>query len=552
MITLPASSWADSMATMKIGAHLKFSIFLTGLFLPIITEAQAWLDEGAREFEELHLQQLQTVQINKEISPFTTDGCSGFQSQNWKLLAKTLPGFEKQFGNKPPWEYCCVEHDKAYWHGETVNGYAKRKRADQILKQCVIDTGSTLSPQLSSKFNVSEERLQQLFSTTAELMHKAVRLGGLPCTLLPWRWGYGWNNCAFSAISSIPDHHSDVKDDEYIRFFNTTAWLDDDKTHWNIPIHAWIYEPEHSEIRINIFAALLSSKFDLRVTSDTKQNFHQRSNLIIADNERGKRIVIRLAGKDFTLPVSKENGHAQTVIKLPLDVASAFSNGGRLLFFAITAADDLRQFEGDVQLVSDSGISVISDIDDTVKITNVRDRYELINNTFFKDFKEAPGMADLYQNLDTHGVSIHYVSSSPWQLYSPLQEFMQKADFPRSSMNLKNVRFRDNTFQNLFKKGTDTKPKQIEPILKRYPDRQFILIGDSGEQDPEVYGDIATRYPSQIQKILIRKVDNSDKNDERYRKAFKNIAGDQWQLFNHPDEIDVILLLMETDQIAND
>ncbi len=178
-----------------------FYLCLSGLFLTTAVIAETWLVEGVREFEELRLQQLKTVQSNSSITAFSTDGCSGFQSQNWSIFANTLPGFEKQFGNKPPWESCCVAHDKTYWRGEVLNGYAKRQNADETLKQCIIATGVKMAPQLSHKFSVSEDHINKVFSTTAELMHRAVRLGGLPCSLLPWRWGYGWNNCAFSAIS---------------------------------------------------------------------------------------------------------------------------------------------------------------------------------------------------------------------------------------------------------------------------------------------------------------------------------------------------------------
>lgn len=64
-------------------------------------------------------------------------------------------------------------------------------------------------------------------------------------------------------------------------------------------------------------------------------------------------------------------------------------------------------------------------------------------------------------------------------------------------------------------------------------------MGDSGEQDPEVYGDIARRYPSRIEYILIRNVDGSFAEDGRYQVAFKNVPVSKWQLFNQPDDIDI-------------
>ncbi len=508
-----------------------------------LVNAQSWVDEGAREFEELRLRQLQTVQAVSEITAFASDGCSGGQSTGWELLAQTLPGFTSHFGDRPPWEACCVNHDKAYWRGSVADGYAKRKLADDELRQCVVATGVEFTPQISSRYALAQEKVQQAFSLAADLMYQAVRLGGQPCSLLPWRWGYGWDNCAFASIGDIPLNVSNLKYDEHITFFNTAAWLDNDNAYWHLPIHAWIYEPQNSVLRYEAIAGLLDSEYDLTVSPEYEQNFSRRVNLLIADNERGKTLVIRFAGQDFTLPASAENGKTFTILKLPVAVVKAFSNRGRLEFIAVLSDNDKRQFRGQVKLVPRDGISVISDIDDTIKISNVTDHRRLLDNSLLRDFEEVAGMPELFQRLVENGVTIHYVSSSPWQLYDPLYEFILGAGFPRATLELKDIRFRDETLINLFKKGTETKPGQIEPILKRHARRQFILIGDSGEQDPEVYGDIARRYPAQIHRILIRNVDNSKAEDLRFKQAFNHIARSKWQLFDHPGQISIDDLL---------
>lgn len=220
-------------------------------------DAQSWVQEGAREFEELRLRQLQTIQNDTTISAFTSDGCSGGQSQGWDLLAQAMPGFSGHFGDKPPWESCCLAHDKLYWRGSTVNGFAERMRADLDLKQCVADTGVRLAPELSLKYSTSEAKVRQAFSLAADLMYRAVRLGGQPCSLLPWRWGYGWDNCAFVSISKIPKKFSDVKNDEAAIFLNSTASIDDNAVARQIPMRAWIYEPQVNQLRKSVFASLL-------------------------------------------------------------------------------------------------------------------------------------------------------------------------------------------------------------------------------------------------------------------------------------------------------
>ncbi len=512
-------------------------LLLTGLLIASSATAQSWLEEGARKFEELRLRQLQSVQAKGEIRPFTSDGCSGKQSEGWEMLARTMPGFKEHYGTKPPWESCCLTHDRVYWQGKAVDGYARRMQADQELRQCVVDTGVRLAPELSQKYSVPEDSVRQAFLITAELMYLAVRVGGQPCSLLPWRWGYGWDNCAFERIDDMPEIHSDIKLDENVIFFNTAGWLDDDNRYWHLPIHAWVYQPQDSVIRKKLGAALLAKKYNLKVTPENEGNFRERVNLLIADNERGKKIVIRIAGQDIELPETSANGHTVEILKLPVDVVSAFSVQSRLHYFAVTDLNDTRRFEGDVQLVAPVGVSVISDIDDTVKITQVGDRKRLFENTFYRNFREVEGMSPLYRQLAAQNIAFHFVSSSPWQLYGPLQEFLGKAGFPPATLNLKSVRFRDKSLFDLFKKGTETKPKQIDQILRRFPRRQFILIGDNGEQDPEVYGDFARRYPSQIQRILIRNTNGDRPENERYQQAFSNIPLDNWQLFSNTEEI---------------
>ncbi len=527
------------MFDLKIDTLPKFLILLLAAVLPLpnSVDAASLLDEGVREFEELRLRQLQTVQDSGALAPFTSDGCSGNLSSSWKLLATRLPGFGDEFGEAPPWENCCLAHDREYWRGSAVEGFRQREDADQRLRQCVVDTGARLAPALSLKYSVTDEKVRQAFSHIAGLMYQAVRLGGQPCSLLPWRWGYGWPNCAFAGVTDIPADYSAIKADEQLVFFNTAAWLNRDGTHWQVPIHAWIYEPQDSVLRLGVFARLLETGYDLKVTPDTSDVFHRRGNLLLADNERGKRLVIRLAGQDYALPESTENGQVHALLQLPVATVDAVSEQGRLHFIALTGPSDQRRFEGDVQLVAGPGISVISDIDDTIKITRVTDHRQLFENTFLRDFRAVEGMPALYRSLVAGGARLHFVSSSPWQLYPPLVEFIQAAGFPWATLNLKAVRFRDETLLNFFKAGTETKPAQIEPILQRYAERKIILIGDSGEQDPEVYGDIARRYPAQIAKILIRNADGSDAGDARYKAAFEGLPADRWRLFDDPAEI---------------
>ncbi len=336
--------------------------------------------------------------------------------------------------------------------------------------------------------------------------------------------------------------HSTIAQDETVVFFRTTGWLNEQTGEWHLPIHGWIYEPQDSRARRAIFERVLSSRYDLATDDRTEPNFARRLNLLIADNERGKRIVISIAGRTEVLPASEPNGHFSTTLTLPADELSAFGDGASLSFSAVTGEQEDREFTGEVRLVEPAGLSVISDIDDTVKVSHVTDRRQLLEQTFLLDFAEAPGMADAYRGWASQGVSFHFVSSSPWQLYAPLTEFLDASGFPWATLNLKLVRFRDETLFDLFKEGTETKPPIIRSILDRYPDRQFVLVGDSGEQDPEVYAELMRERPEQIQRIYIRNVTGEASDNERFALVFDGIDPERWQLFETPEGLELPMM----------
>ncbi len=135
--------------------------------------------------------------------PFTTDGCSGGMSEGWRTLADLFPDWAQAHGGLPPWEECCVTHDRAYHDSggarSADQSLAARRQADIALRQCVADTAEAEKEALARHYDVSEETVTFMFARISEAMHAAVRVGGGPCSGLPWRWGYGFDDCGFAA-----------------------------------------------------------------------------------------------------------------------------------------------------------------------------------------------------------------------------------------------------------------------------------------------------------------------------------------------------------------
>ena len=90
---------------------------------------------------------------------------------------------------------------------------------------------------------------------------------------------------------------------------------------------------------------------------------------------------------------------------------------------------------------------------------------------------------------------------------------------------------------DLFADPQETKPRAIEPLLRRFPQRRFVLVGDSGEKDPEAYGALARMYPEQLGRIFIREVSGKTRSDGRFREAFKDVPQDKWIVFTRAEEV---------------
>ena len=183
---------------------------------------------------------------------------------------------------------------------------------------------------------------------------------------------------------------------------------------------------------------------------------------------------------------------------------------------------------------------VISDIDDTVVWTNVTNKLKMIlivallNERTRMPFK---GVASFYRALQqgatgNEGNPIFYVSSSPWNLYVPLLEFFTIHDIPTGPLFLKD--FGDHLlFSSKDHRGH--KMMQIDSILARYPHLPFILIGDSGEQDPEIYREIVRKYPNRIRVIYIRNVNPNPARIQAIDTLIEEVRQTGSQLVLTPD-----------------
>ncbi|UCD79613.1 MAG: DUF2183 domain-containing protein [Desulfobacterales bacterium] len=330
---------------------------------------------------------------------------------------------------------------------------------------------------------------------------------------------------------------SSLKPDEQVIFFNTSAYLDGDGQTWNIPLHGWIFEPEDDSIWRTAVVEELIRFLELDEQAVGRSLFRQRAKMFLVDNERWKRLPVRVGDHVVTAKRSGANGHFTGLFRLDRKYVERLARNSWLTVEAVVPAGDDRRFEGAAKLIGRSGVSVISDIDDTIKVSNVLDKKELLANTFLREFQAVAGMAEVYRRWAEAGAVFHYLSSSPWQLYPSLANFITAQGFPRGSFHLQFFRMKDRTFFNLFTSPEESKYPRIEHIFQTYSDRQFILVGDSGEKDPEVYGAVARHYPHQIKHIFIRNLSQASEQHARFSSAFETLPEDRWTVFRNPCDL---------------
>lgn len=322
-----------------------------------------------------------------------------------------------------------------------------------------------------------------------------------------------------------------ISDPEMVIFYPTYGYLEEDE--WVILMRTYVFEYR------NVLEEVAESigTVGRELTEEETERFHYRIKDFVVDSESREipafrfvddplQEVFQIVNSDGDPLRTDLNGLISAEFRLPVATADRITQGSAAGggWLQIRSANEDHEGGGWIRLLKPEGVSVISDIDDTIKITDIpAGRSVVLENTFFKPFQAVPGMAERYQEYGPE-VAFHYVSGSPWQLYRPLSEFLwsDEVNFPLGSFHMKTVT------KNLLSLSTwsslgdllfnedftyEQKKEQIEGILKTFPDRKFILYGDSGESDPEIFSELNQMYGDQIVKMVIRDVRGVQQED---------------------------------------
>jgi phosphatidate phosphatase APP1 len=177
---------------------------------------------------------------------------------------------------------------------------------------------------------------------------------------------------------------------------------------------------------------------------------------------------------------------------------------------------------------STARFGVISDLDDTVIQTGVANILQAAGKALLGNARTRlpfPGVAAFYHALrsgatGTEKNPIFYVSSTPWNIYDVVAEFMDLQKIPRGPILLRDWDIGFGTLSST--RHFDHKGRAIRNIMHTYPTLPFILIGDTSHYDPEIYRQMVSEFPNRVHAIYIRNVTH----DAERASSVKQIAAE--------------------------
>lgn len=178
----------------------------------------------------------------------------------------------------------------------------------------------------------------------------------------------------------------------------------------------------------------------------------------------------------------------------------------------LTGADGSRA-SAPVHVVDPSAqLGLVSDIDDTVVVTRLPRPLVAAWNVLVRheNAREAvPGMARLYREILEHHpeAPVVYVSTGAWNAAPAMSRFLRRAGYPAGALLLTDW---GPTNTGWFRSGPEHKAAQLRRLFAELPDVRWLLVGDDGQRDPEIYARAAQAYPEHVRGIVIRQLTFSE------------------------------------------
>lgn len=243
----------------------------------------------------------------------------------------------------------------------------------------------------------------------------------------------------------------------------------------------------------------------------------------------GTVVTARFAGAEDTFTTDRD-GYFHVVMRPAQDLVS--ERRWHAVHLEVTRHGETSTAEGLVYIAPPSArVAVISDIDDTVMRTGVANKAMMFWRLFMQGAESRvafPGVTELYRGLHRgiggdEGNPMLYVSRAPWSIYEVLETFFRIHDIPEGPVLF--LREWGLTLQRpLPRRAEDHKRHLIEDMMRRYSGLPFLLIGDSGQHDPEIYARVVAEHPDRVRGVYIRDVDGDPRRTEEIQALGQEMA----------------------------
>ncbi|KAJ0362498.1 hypothetical protein COL154_006168 [Colletotrichum chrysophilum] len=337
-----------------------------------------------------------------------------------------------------------------------------------------------------------------------------------------------------------------VTEDDIVWLMDNTAYKPSRLGSWQAEFIAAVFEKEPKCKVVDIVQGV-AKKLGLADDAEELKTIEERILPFLWDVQPSRHLRVINHKKELKLGPSASNGISTDTLKIHEQPAGAMVSSSAMVPQGTSGLLKMHTFFAEPE-----GWSILSDIDDTIKLTQTSDPIGILRETFVNEPTPIAGMPELYKNIQAmlpQGSPWFYLSASPYNLYPFLREFRDQY-YPPGNIILRDSSWK--TVAGLLSALTlateQYKVERIKKVHEWLPKRKMILIGDSTQSDPEAYGDIYRQFKGWVKLILIRKVTDiaavglAAKNEpERFEKAFKNVPRDDWLVFENPVDCNKII-----------
>lgn len=241
---------------------------------------------------------------------------------------------------------------------------------------------------------------------------------------------------------------------------------------------------------------------EARATDSRLGNLWRSLRSLRVEEQKGFPLRIAVGSGNWTTR-SDEEGYFALRAQTPPGVSPGWNT------VRVEGADGAAAAEEPLLIVPDGEVTgIITDFDDTLVVSEVPDRARLLGHTLLENSLQrqpVPGMAaflrrQLARNALPEAAPVIYLTGSPRQLEPGIRAFLEHNGFPRGPILAKKISGGGDPL--LDQEGY--KLARVEQILQDFPAVRFVLVGDDGERDPEVYRAIRARHPKRVAAVYIR------------------------------------------------